>query len=166
MKTCSRRKCSKLSQISHGKGCQYCFKCYRFRRMRDGAKKGNKYQPSWEELEYLFYNTIKDMQCPICEKKMIWHGLLGTRKNVISLQHNNDDTIQFLCQPCNAGHGSSQLGDKYFDIPKNHKYCSVCKNILSINKFNKDRNSKDKHDHICKQCKSKIYYRNKELGEQ
>ena len=132
MKICSRKQCSKLSQISHGKGRQYCLKCYRFRRMKDGAKKGNKYQPSWEELEYLFHHTIKNMQCPTCEKKMIWHGSLGTRKDVISLQHNKSGTLMLICCSCNSAHGHSHLNDRYFDIPNNCKYCAQCKKLLLI----------------------------------
>lgn len=34
------------------------------------------------------------------------------------------------------------------------KRCSKCKNIKSIEKFPKDRNRSDGHDHRCKQCKN------------
>lgn len=47
------------------------------------------------------------------------------------------------------------------------KICSrkTCNNILSKDKFNKSKKNKNNLDDICKQCKSKYYYKNKELGE-
>jgi len=38
---------------------------------------------------------------------------------------------------------------------KTHKKCNICKKLLLINEFNKDRHSKDGHTFRCKKCNSK-----------
>lgn len=119
--------------------------------MRYGARISNKYVPSFEELNKLLLNC--NMLCPCCEIKMVWTSKQANRSKTISLQHNNDGTIQFLCCSCNCGHGYSNLGDKYLIIPKDHKYCSYCNMILNKIQFHKNKNTKDGLCYRCKKCK-------------
>ncbi len=134
--------------------------------MRSKATNKRKFVPTSKECEILLFIDCPTMKCPICNKKMIWHKSLGELRNVISLQHNNNGTVNFICYGCNAAHGASQLGDSYFCMPKNYKYCSSCKNTLLTDKFHRYNNSRDGYAYICKRChnlKSKIGYYNKKL---
>lgn len=159
---CSKKGCNKIGDIKIRSETVYCFKCNRFNRMMGDAQKKNKYKPSWKELEELF---PQNMICPVCDKQMIWHTKLGCLGDVISLQHNCNGNIILICQSCNVAHRNSHLGDEYFNIPKDHKYCPYCKNILLISKFCKCNRNRDKHNAICKQCDNKVYYKNKKTGE-
>lgn len=165
MKICGKKGCNRIGDINSSHGTIYCFKCYRFNNMINQAQQTNKYIPNWHELEELFQN-LHQMKCPICNKQMVWCTKLGRLGDVISLQHNNNGTIMLICQSCNVGHGHSHLGDKYFSLKENKKYCPKCNKVLYKNQFNKTKRNKDNCDYLCKQCKSKIYYRNKELGGQ
>ena len=151
MKICSKKGCSLIGVMQASATTIYCMKHYRFYRMRVFAQTRNKYVPSHEELEKLLPQT---MICSTCYKRMIWNSKLGCRNDVISLQHNNNGTIMLICTSCNCGHGHSKLGDEYFNIPKDHKYCPDCEKTLLINKFNYNKTRKDKHQNICKKCHS------------
>ncbi len=165
-KICSKKGCNKTGEIKGSQGTFYCFQCNRFNKMINQAKQGNKYTPSLKELKTMLpINLI----CPICSKKMIWCTKLGRLGDVISLQHNHDGSIVLICHSCNSAHGQSHLGDKYFNLKENEKYCPKCKEILSIDKFSNTKCKKDGHNGICKKCdkkKRKIYYhKNKTTGE-
>lgn len=149
---CGKKGCSDVAVYKTSSGGFYCPKHSRFITMRSKSQQTNKYQPTFEALEKLLIQCGPEMRCPNCNKKMIWRTKLGKRRNVVSLQHNNDGTIQFLCHACNVGHGNSQLGDRYFDLKQNEKYCSSCKRILTKNQFYKDVYSVDKICYICKKC--------------
>ncbi len=148
MNRCSKKGCEQPSTRQMG-CCQYCNKHYRFKKMRSGAQQKNKYMPSWEELSEML---PKDMICNICNKQMIWHKKLGKLNDVISLQHDNNGDIRLICFACNIGHRNSKLGDEYFNIQKDHKYCPECEKILSIKSFYKNKSKRDKHNNICKKC--------------
>ncbi len=152
MKICSKINCCEIGQIvRHNNKYEYsyCYKHYRIMRMRDGAKQKNKYMPSFKEIEDLI---PKDMRCVSCNKNMVWHKRLGCLADVMSLQHNHDNSIVLICQGCNAGHSNSQLGDKYFDIPIGYKYCPSCKFILKIKKFYSCKTWSDNLSIVCKKC--------------
>ncbi len=168
-KICSKKDCNNIGTkvfCTYKKtGYYYCDKHYRFRYMRREAIQKRKFTPTWEECENLLFFWCPTFCCPICNKKLEWHTNASGLKNVISLQHNNDGTVMFICQGCNCAHGASKLGDEYFNMSKGNKYCSACKKILPLNKFHKNKKSRDKYDYICRKCKSiksKIrYYENK-----
>lgn len=157
---CGRKNCNNFGHYScsGNKACFYCFRHYRFYRMRDVATKKKKIIPSWDECEILLFVHCHMLLCPICNKKMIWHKDFGEIKDVISLQHNNDHTINFICYGCNAAHGASKLGDAYFKIPYNKKYCPICDRILFKNKFSKETKRKDGLQTKCRKCDS-LYHK-------
>lgn len=148
MKICSRRECKKIADIQCSDR-QYCYKHYRFGKMKSSAQYNNKYIPLETELENLIPSKLI---CSACNKKMIWHSKLGKLKDVISLQHNHDGSIMLICQGCNSAHGHSNLGDEYFNIPNNEKYCADCKRILMLDKFGNNSIRKDGLYSICKKC--------------
>ncbi len=152
MKICAKKGCNEIGQYRCGKYSLYCVKHYRFCHMRSKAKRYKKFCPTWDTLEKLIpYNMI----CPTCDKDMIWHTSLGVRKDVISLQHNHNGNIILICHSCNVSHGNSKLGDNYFNIPKNHKYCPKCDKILNKIKFHKNKYIKNNLNGICKDCDNK-----------
>lgn len=80
--------------------------------MRGKAARSRKYIPSLEELEHMLaYNP--DMLCYTCGKKMVWHCSFSKLGDVMSLQHETDGTISFICHSCNAAHGP--MGDKFYN---------------------------------------------------
>ncbi len=148
-KTCSRRGCQLPSQIQIP-GRQYCYRHYRFREMRHNAGKYRKYIPSWQMLD----NMLPDgLICCACKKRMIWHTSLGQLKDVITLQHNHDGSILLVCQACNSGHSCSQLGDAYFNVPSNEKYCPGCKKLLHRSSFHMNRSKAVGLSNQCKKCR-------------
>lgn len=149
---CSKKGCNGFAVHKSSNTGFYCPKHYRFIAMRKKAKDKSKYQPTFEELETFLQLCGNEMLCPICNRKMIWHSLYGEIRNVITLQHNNDGNVLLICYSCNSGHGKSDLGDNYFKIPNNKKYCSNCKRILNKNQFYKDIHRADGIYYICKKC--------------
>ncbi len=149
---CSRKDCNKIGEYRCDKYYFYCPKHYRFRQMRDKARQKNKFIPTVDECEILLLVWCHDFKCSICNIKLKWHSDINGIKNVVSLQHNNNGTVMFICYSCNAAHGNSKLGDKYFDLKDNEKYCPKCNKILNKNEFSKSIATKDKLNGICKEC--------------
>jgi hypothetical protein len=154
MKICSKKNCYVVGEHARNgqKSSFYCNKHYRFIRMQAKAKEKNKYIPTDDELEILLFLCGKEKVCFSCNKKMQWHSKYKGLRHVISLQHNHNGTISFICHGCNGGHSRSHLGDQYFYIDKNKKYCPSCKKVLSRSKFNKSTYRYDGLRHECRQC--------------
>lgn len=152
MRICSKKSCNELGTHKNGSS-QYCDKCWRFRFMRYFAKRRNKYVPSIKELDELLFKLGNEMKCPNCGIKMFWLTEQANRSVTISLQHNNNGMIILICQGCNVAHKNSKLGDQYFNIPKNHKYCAQCDMILNQIEFYKNRNRRDGFCALCKKCR-------------
>ncbi len=149
MKTCSKKGCDNEGIHIRSLRTIYCDKCYRFNCMIKIAKQYNKYVPSLIEIEALF-GRLHNMQCPICDKQMIWHSKYGKMSNVISLQHNYNGDILLICHGCNSGHGSSTLKDEYFNLNNDERFCPDCRKILNKDSFHKS--SRNKYEGICKVC--------------
>ncbi len=153
MQICSRRQCGDkgLFKVAQYKNNQYlyCPKHYRLHKMKNTASHDKKYDPEYKELEKLIPN---EMKCPNCNKKMIWHTGFGKLNDVITLQHNDNGTIILICMECNNGHGHSQLGDKYFNLKRNEKYCPRCKKILYKQMFYNNKARYDNLSSVCKKC--------------
>lgn len=155
MTICSRKNCSNIGSHKLDKSRYYCDKHYRFLRMRNSAQQRNKYIPSIKELENLL-DALNKMECPICNKQMIWHQKYGYRKDVISLQHNHNGNILFICNLCNIIHGNSKLKDKYFNLKPNEKYCPKCEKILDKKLFHKVYKKQNIFQPYCKLCQNNI----------
>ncbi len=160
-KKCSRKNCEHHPEYYRGRE-YFCERHYRFLCMKSGASANKKYIPSWHELERLL-QCLRGMRCPTCDKIMIWHSKHdgGKRSKVVSLQHNINKTISLICYSCNCGHGHSNLGDKYFDIPYEHKYCPICMSILHINNFYRKSTKSNGLQSKCKKCDNFIRKQNK-----
>ncbi len=150
-KICSKKECFGYGIYSL-RGCVYCPKHFRFIRMRMHAQRRNKYQPSFQELEYLLIQCGKFIKCSKCDKQMILNLSEGDLKDLITLQHNHDESIELICYSCNCSHANHTLKDDYFNIIKEHQYCSICQKTLFKTNFCKNKCMKNNIHNICKRC--------------
>lgn len=142
-----------------------CSKHYRMLHMRSSARKRYKTAPSYEELELLTDNLGPALLCPSCGRGMNWLKGDGA-SSVITLQHNHDGTIQFLCHSCNVRHMRYE-NDSFYNLPEDHKKCPRCERILNLNEFhNSGTNSKSykKRAGYCKRCMSELHQERKTKG--
>jgi hypothetical protein len=133
---------------------------YRIKQMRENSKSHGKYSPTRKELEDLI---PEDMKCPECKVTMRWRRKLYEKgvNNQITIQHWRDGTIGLICLSCNARH-ASMPDDSYKDMPKDHKLCPRCQQILHENNFCvKNSRAVLKRNSICNSCNRelrKIHY--------
>ena len=156
---CSRKGCDDDGiNKTNGPGTTwYCDKHYRFKKMRARAQQSGKVVPTWEQLEEMLLECLNEHgqlgKCPCCNRQMQWRA--GAEMKIgrtISLQHNLDGTMCFICHSCNVGHGNSKLGDRYLYLEYDEKYCPRCDTVKSLDQFNKNRrNTLGVHD-SCQNC--------------
>lgn len=128
-----------------------CKKHYRFQQMRVRAKRKGKEVPSYNLLDEMLYLVGSVyMACPACGSKMNWLSSEGKR-TVISLQHNRDGTLGFLCRSCNTRHAYFP-GDTFYDVPFGHKFCNDCQQVLPFKVFSRDKFRSDGYRSYCKPC--------------
>jgi hypothetical protein len=141
-------KCDLNSVIKQGNQ-WFCERHYRFGSMRSGAKRANKYVPTYDELEQLFNPK---MICPDCKVKMNWRAKDG-QTTVASLQHYRNGKLGIVCRSCNTRH-SFMKDDLYQEMPKDHKLCPKCKLIKPATYFSCDngRSGQFKRKSYCKSC--------------
>jgi len=126
-----------------------CQKHYRFQQMRANAKRNGKSVPEYETLQSLVDGNV-DLICPGCRKPMYWtaeHGLTS----VLSLQHDRDGGVRFLCRSCNTRH-AGMPGDTFYLLPDAHKLCHACSQVLPLEKFYKDVSRFANARSYCKKC--------------
>lgn len=150
--TCSKKNCDSLAVHKTSVCVSYCPKHYRFRQMRGCAKNHKKDIPTWDEYDILLYIWCPTFHCPVCGTKLEWHTNINGLNKVVSLQHNDNGTIMLICQGCNAGHSNAKLRDMFFEIKANEKYCPGCNDILSLDKFHKNKKKKKQRRTYCKKC--------------
>jgi len=155
-------KCKWCNSIGYKKQGQLylCKKHYRFQRMRVMEKYNGKEVPSYKYLESLNYKN-----CYKCKVKMNWLAKDG-RKTMITLQHDRDGTIRFLCMSCNGRHANFKDDKSFYQDNPNKKLCHECGKIKSLKFFHKYIGSFKKVAVYCKKCMRKItknwYKNNKE----
>ena len=112
-----------------------CKKHYRFQQMRVTAKRHNKVPPSYEWLEQTWGEI--GWHCPVCKRKVNWLSKEGTC-TVITLQHDRNGKMRFLCFSCNMRHASFS-DDSFYTADPNRKVCTICKKSLPLDMFATDR---------------------------
>ena len=127
-----------------------CKKHYRFQQMRVDAKRQGKLVPEYDDLNR--YLSMCDMTCSCCNREMNWTAIEG-QSTVITLQHNNDGTMNFLCRSCNTLHG--KIGDVIYKVGDNEKYCSSCDFIKDLEDFYKDKHKVNGYKSYCKKCSNR-----------
>ena len=102
MSKCTRTDCRKKGYKAQGRPEQIlCVKHYRFTCMRMNASRNGKTTPSNAKLEALL--VASRMKCFHCKKRMVWLRS-GSTTRVLTLQHDHDGTLRFLCFSCNSRH--------------------------------------------------------------
>jgi hypothetical protein len=159
IKTCSRNGCNEhgINKTNGHGSTWYCEKHYRFRQMRSDARRRGKVVPSWEQLDERLLECLDEHgrlgKCPSCGRQMQWKS--GADKKIgptISLQHNLDGTMCFICHSCNVGHGKSKLGDLYLALEDEEKYCPRCDTVKSLEQFRKNRSRRTGTSGNCREC--------------
>lgn len=156
---CGREGCNERAHRKWSKYTSYCIACYWIADRRATCTQRKKYKPSWEELRALMVS-----HCPHCDVEMSYLCRRGKRGNKATLQHYNDGHIGVICHNCNNGHGKSSLGDAYFDIPRTHKYCCVCREVIPRSLMERRGNTHDGLGNRCKPCAAsatRAYYKRK-----
>jgi hypothetical protein len=111
---------------------------YRFQSMRTRAKRDKKSVPSYDMLFSMASSAC--MHCPGCNRSMNWLAKEG-RSTVVTLQHDRDGKMRFLCLSCNTRH-ASMPGDSFYSFPKDKKLCPDCQQQLPLEAFATDRTSR------------------------
>lgn len=159
-KRCSRKGCNEHGvNKANGTGTTwYCDKHYRFQCMRSMAQRDNKVVPTWEQCDEMLLECLNEHGelggCPSCGQQMQWRSVADKKRgSTISLQHNLDGTMCFICLSCNVGHGKSKLGDRFLEpTPVGFKHCADCATVKSLDQFNKDRRNGGGVKSICREC--------------
>lgn len=158
---CCRRGCSDVGVVKTGTGAQYCERHFRIRGMRSRARKSDKRVPTWFQAELMVNsceNVDGSLQCRRCGEPMKYRSVgnkKGAKGNVITLQHNYDQTMECCCHSCNTGHGSSKLGDAYWLLKDDEKYCPDCDEVKKTTDFHKSSGEKSGLHWRCKTCNNK-----------
>ena len=172
-KVCGRNGCNEHGiNKANGNGTTlYCEKHYRFLQMRDVAQRRGKVVPTWEHLDEMLLECLNEHgelgACPCCGRQMQWRaGADKKTGSTISLQHNLDGTMCFICHSCNVGHGNSKLGDRYLYLEYDEKYCPRCDTVKSLDQFNKDRSKIRGARSKCRECQNKQTRKYREAKKQ
>jgi hypothetical protein len=173
-KVCGRNGCNEHGiNKANGNGTTlYCEKHYRFYRMRTDARRSSKVVPTWEQLDEMLLECLNEHGelggCPSCGQQMQWKA--GADKKIgptISLQHNLDGTMCFICLSCNVGHGRSRAGDRYLEKTLvGFKYCGDCDTVRPLEQFRRDRRTGTGFGSFCRDCSNKRRKKHREAKKQ
>jgi len=107
---------------------------HKFFIMRKKAKENDKYVPTIKELETIFLEV--DWKCKHCKKKMVL-TMKESTKMVMTLQHNYDKSLTFLCLSCNTKHSCFDSDKAFYESDPNKKICPLCKDELPLSEYRK-----------------------------
>ena len=146
--------CSEPKHIKQGR-IWLCKIHYRFQSMRVRAKRDDKAVPSYEML---YSMASSSMICPGCNRTMNWLAKEG-RSTVVTLQHDRNGTMRFLCLSCNTRH-AFMPGDSFYHAPKDKKFCPDCREWLDFDSFATDKSGRwmDRKTY-CRRC-SNVRHKN------
>jgi hypothetical protein len=100
--------------------------------MRWAAKRDKKFAPEMDALEEKFH-ALEDLRCVRCGEIMTLHKREKGASFVVSLQHLGGQEFELICSGCNSAH--NLIGEDFNLIPKNHKRCTVCREVLPFEAF-------------------------------
>lgn len=127
-----------------------CWKHYRFMSMRCRAARDGKLVPSYAELEAMFAD--QGMVCSGCERTMVW-SMNDDKCLVVTLQHNKDGTLTFLCKTCNSRHAS--IGEKaFYEKDQRVRVCRGCRRSKPMYRFPLRPSGRDwdARSDVCEKC--------------
>lgn len=140
--------CDRPSHIRQGR-IWLCAVHYRIANMRSRAKRDGKLVPTRQEIEALVPSPFV---CGCCERPMTWLRQ-ASATNQATLQHDRDGGLRIICLGCNTRH-AVHPGDTFYDIPKGHKRCGGCEQVLPLSSFAIDRSRPIGRKGHCRACSS------------
>lgn len=151
---CSRRGCHNMATRKRSLTTFYCDFHYRMSEMSQTSKARKGDGLTLKAVESLYETIGRPTVCLRCSQAFTWHSTKNGMASLITLQHNNDGTLCFLCHSCNSGHGNTELGDGWLKVnPATEKYCPTCKRVQSLGFFYRTKgNRRDGRYGWCKEC--------------
>lgn len=148
-------KCSVcLSDAVFKQGNQWlCPMHYRIGQMIQKAKRSGKAAPTKSQIQAMVSEC--GMVCVGCGRKMYWMGR-ENQKQVATLQHNRNGSMNLLCRSCNTRHATFD-GDDFYSTPKDSHVCRCCGKLKAKSEFNKDKSRPLGVRSYCKSCSSIKY---------
>lgn len=131
-----------------------CVVHYRMSSMRSRATRDGKSVPTISEIEALVPSPFR---CEPCGRDMTWLREQGASIQV-SLQHDRSGEVRLICLGCNTRHGAHP-GDSFYRMPKGHKQCRSCKQVLPFSSFVVDRSRPIGLKGNCRTCCSTQWQR-------
>src|SRR3990167_8061438 len=104
----------------------------KIKNMRKHAREDGKYVPTRDELLLMFRN-LQDLKCLGCSLEMVLVGPQRERR-MLTLQHDRDGRLRFLCKSCNPRHFAYQ-GDGFYTRRDDGRECKRCGVFKSWDKF-------------------------------
>lgn len=88
---------------------------------------------------------------------MIYTARQGDKKDIVTLQHWNDGSLQWICAQCNSNHSNNILTDAEYleqlrDMPVDMKMCRDCFEIKHLDHFYFNKNGSKQRGAYCKPC--------------
>ena len=143
--------CERPSHIRQGR-IRLCAMHYRISNMRSRARRDGKAVPTRQEIEAL---VPAPFVCVGCERPMSWLRANGASQQA-TLQHDRDGTLRLICLACNTRH-AKHPDDSFYSIPKGHKRCPDCSQVLPLNSFAVDRSRPLGRVSYCRPCAAKRF---------
>lgn len=116
-----------------------------------------KANPGLAKLEELA-KVLNQMKCPVCGIEMVWtcdrFDRSGIRKRVVTLQHDRNGDFKLICFSCNSRH-YFHGGDTFYTLPNGMKPCAVCKKLLPLDAFSRDKSMFLGRFSNCRACEAK-----------
>ena len=116
--------------------------------MHATAQRRSLKSPSVNLLKQLIWWTLTNPSCK-CGKSMVLSSRFGPMTDVISMHHDPDGSIMFICQSCNSK--IKNRSAQSFFTP-GVKECSKCSKTLLISEFYNNKSKPDRLSTYCKSC--------------
>lgn len=104
--------------------------------------------PPVNTLKQAIWWTLTNPICR-CGKEMVLSSNFGPLSDTISLHHDPDGSMMFICQSCNS-QIKNRSSRSFFQ--KGVKECSKCQATKAEQEFYTNRSKPDKLSTYCKQC--------------
>jgi len=156
MRKCSKPGCSGEGKHKYSESSMYCDKHRRFQTMKNKARRDGKLVPTGEQLEEMLKPCLSadgSLICPRSKKSMQWvAGADGRKGSTVSLQHNLNGTMEFVSHSANVSHKNSKLGDLYWNLKDNEKFCPDCSTVKDKTSFGRCRRNPNGLQCRCRTC--------------
>ena len=145
---CSRSNCSLTASRLYGQH-RLCDRHYRLSRIRTTSQRRGKRVPVMSWLES---NIPNPFVCPHCKRELVWNAK-ENRSRVLTIQHDHNGNIRFLCQGCNSRHWRIS-NDGFYRGRLDQKHCARCSKWKPLSAFHKGDGYMGRSS-MCRSCDNK-----------